>query len=55
MKTCLGNVVRAKFLENIKMNGQRDRTGRQGYKLKSRILQGEEPTNMKVHISPKND
>ena len=54
MEICLGNMVKTKFLENIKINEQRDRTVRQGQKLKTEMFQVEEPTNMKIHIWPKN-
>ena len=44
MEICLGNMVKTKFLENIKINEQRDRTVRQGQKLKTEMFQVEEPT-----------
>ena len=50
MEIWLGNMVKTKFLENIKINEQRDRTVRQGQKLKTEMFQVEEPTNMKIHI-----
>lgn len=54
MEICFGNVVKIKSLENIKINEQRDRTVWQGQKLKTEMFQVEEPTNMKIHIWPKN-
>ena len=54
MEIWLGNMVKTKFLENIKINEQRDRTVRQGQKLKTEMFQVEEPTNMKIHIWPRN-